>query len=250
MQPENKHSTVIVTGASRGIGAATALLLAECGYSVAVNYAHSRAQAEAIVERIQADGGRAAAIQADMGVEADVLRLFDEAERALGPVTALVNNAAVNLRDGDGSVEQLSWESAARVMAVNVVGPMVACREALKRMKRHGGGAIVNVTSEAAKFGGNRISAYASSKAAMNTFTVGFAREAAAHGVRVNAVSPGVIATDAHADASPERLAGLKNSIPLGRLGEPEEVARAVAWLLSAEASYVSGSILTVAGAR
>lgn len=233
----------IVTGASRGIGAATALGLAREGYAVAVNYQSNKQRADKIVSEIVSAGGKAVAIQADIGNAADVIRLFDEAERALGPVSALVNNAGVNLEAG--GVEHLAWDAAERMFAINVLGLMVCCREALARMKKTGGG-IVNVSSEAGRFGGNRISAYAASKAAVNTFTVGFAREAAAHHIRVNAVSPGIIDTEVHAG----KHEALKVSIPLGRIGRPEEVADVIVWLLSERASYVSGSIISVAGAR
>lgn len=241
--------TAIVTGASRGIGAAIAKLLAKEGYAVAVNYASSKAEAEAVVAEIEREGGRALAVQADMGREEEVLRLFATVKAQLPPLAALVNNAAVNLRDGDGSVHDVSWQSAERVMLVNVVGAMIAAREALKAMKETGGG-IVNITSEAARFGGNRIAAYASSKAALATFTVGFAREAAAHRVRVNALSPAIIATDAHIHGGPERLKALESSIPLGRMGSPEEVAEAVAWLLSEKSSYISGAVIPISGGR
>lgn len=242
--------TAIVTGASRGIGAATARLLAKQGYAVCVNYHQSQEEARAVVESITSEGGKAFAVQANMGVEKDILLLFDAVDKQLGNVTALVNNAAINPREGSGQVEDMTWRSIDFTFQVNTTGVFVACREALKRMKKAGGGAIVNVSSEAAKFGGNRMAHYAASKAALNTFTVAFAREAAAHNVRVNAISPGIIDTDAHKDASPERIAALQASLPLGRMGSPAEVANTIAWLLSDEASYVSGSNLTVAGAR
>lgn len=242
--------TAIVTGASRGIGAATAKLLAKKGYAVCVNYHQSQDEARAVVESITSEGGKAFAVQANMGVEKDILLLFDAVDKQFGNVTALVNNAAINPREGSGQVEDMSWRSLDFTFQVNTVGVFIACREALKRMKKTGGGAIVNVSSEAAKFGGNRMAHYAASKAALNTFTVAFAREAAAHNVRVNAISPGIIDTDAHKDASPERIAALQASLPLGRMGAPSEVANTIAWLLSDDASYVSGSNLTVAGAR
>ncbi len=244
------QKTAIVTGASRGIGAATARLLAKQGYAVCVNYHQSQEEARAVVESITSEGGKAFAVQANMGVEKDILLLFDAVDKQFGPVTALVNNAAINPREGSGQVEDMTWRSIDFTFQVNTVGVFIACREALKRMKKAGGGAIVNVSSEAAKFGGNRMAHYAASKAALNTFTVAFAREAAAHNVRVNAISPGIIDTDAHKDASPERIAALQASLPLGRMGSPAEVANTIAWLLSDDASYVSGSNLTVAGAR
>lgn len=242
--------TAIVTGASRGIGAATARLLAKQGYAVCVNYHQSQEEARAVVESITSEGGKAFAVQANMGVEKDILLLFDAVDKQFGPVTALVNNAAINPREGSGQVEDMTWRSIDFTFQVNTVGVFIACREAIKRMKKSGGGAIVNVSSEAAKFGGNRMAHYAASKAALNAFTVAFAREAAVHNVRVNAISPGIIDTDAHKDASPERIAALQASLPLGRMGSPAEVANTIAWLISDDASYVSGSVLSVAGAR
>jgi NAD(P)-dependent dehydrogenase (short-subunit alcohol dehydrogenase family) len=240
----------IVTGASRGIGAATARLLGARGYSVAVNYLRERAKAQGVADDICLKGGKAIAVQADMGVEADILRLFDTVDRDLGAVTALVNNAGLNRSHGSGAVEEMPWELVESVFRVNVLGVFAACREAVKRMKTAGSGAVVNVSSEAGRFGGNKMAHYAASKAAINTFTVAFAREAAAHNIRVNAVSPGIIDTDAHSAATPERLAALRASLPLGRMGTPAEVAETVAWLLSDAASYVSGSLVSVAGAR
>lgn len=240
----------IVTGASRGIGAATAIRLAAEGYAVCVNYHQSQEAAQNVVKAITANGGKAIAVQANMAVENDILGLFDKTDREFGPVTALVNNAAINPREGSGSVEEMSWRSIDLTFQTNIIGVMVACREAVKRMKKAGGGAIVNVSSEAGRFGGNRMAHYAASKAAVSTFTVAFAREVAASNIRVNAISPGVIATDAHKDATPERLANLNASLPMGRMGTSEEAAETIAWLLSEKASYVSGSVLTIAGGR
>ncbi len=233
---KQQQKIAIVTGASKGIGAACARKLAASGYKVCVNYRESRKEAEALAKEI---GG--IAVQADMGVEADIIRLFETVDRELGPVTALVNNAAVS---AVGPVEKLAWQELDTIFRVNVLGTFTACREALKRMK--GGGAIVNLSSEAAKFGGNQMAAYAASKAAVSTFTLAFAREAAAKGVRVNAVSPGIIDTEANSGIPAEKL----KSIPLGRMGKPEEVAETVVWLLSEQASYVSSAVLSVAGAR
>jgi len=235
----------IVTGASRGIGAATARLLGARGYAVAVAYHFQKAKAEEVAHSME----NAIIVQADMGVEGNITRLFETVDKQLGPVTALVNNAAINLKSGSGTVEEMPWEDVESVFKTNVVGVFASCREAVKRMKVAGGGAIVNVSSEAGRFGGNKMTHYAASKAAVNTFTVAFAREAAAHKIRVNAVSPGVIDTGVHGE-NPERLATLRASLPLGRMGKPEEVAETIVWLLSDAASYVSGSILTVAGAR
>jgi NAD(P)-dependent dehydrogenase (short-subunit alcohol dehydrogenase family) len=239
------QKTALVTGASRGIGAATARRLAAEGYAVCVNYHSNRDKAETLAKEI---GG--IAVQADIGAEADIVRLFASVEKQLGPITALVNNAALNRTHGSGTVEEMPYELLESVFRVNTFGTIIACREAVAHMKKAGGGAIVNVTSEAARFGGNRMTHYAASKAAVNSFTIGFAREVAAHNIRVNVVSPGVIDTDAHASATPERLAGLAASIPMGRMGSPEEVAETIAWLLSDKASYVSGAQLGVTGAR
>lgn len=244
------QKSVIVTGASRGIGAATAKKLAGEGYAVCVNYFKGEDEAKQVVDAITASGGKAFAVRGDMGVEKDILNIFDAADKQFGRLDALVNNAAINPREGSGQVEDMTWRSIDYTFQVNVTGIFIACREAIKRMKKSGGGAIVNVSSEAGKFGGNRMAHYAASKAAVNTFTVAFAREAAAHNVRVNAVSPGVIDTGAHRDASPERLAAITASLPMGRMGTPEEVAETIAWLLSDKAAYVSGSVLTIAGAR
>jgi NAD(P)-dependent dehydrogenase (short-subunit alcohol dehydrogenase family) len=240
----------LITGASRGIGAATAKKLAAEGYAVAVNYVGNKDKADSVVADIVKAGGKAISIQADMGKEDDILHMFETLDKELGPVTALVNNAALNRTHASGMVEEMTLEVLEAVYRVNVFGVFIACREAVKRMKQAGGGGIVNVSSEAGKFGGNRMTHYASSKAAINTMTIGFAREVAPHNIRVNVVSPGVIDTDAHATATPERLAGLKASIPMGRMGSPEEVAEAIYWLLSDSSSYVSGTILSVHGAR
>ncbi len=235
----------IVTGASRGIGAATALRLGADGYAVAVHYHTNADKAAEVVGAIIKAGGKAIAVQADMGVESDVVGLFAQVDKALGPVTALVNNAAAQCA---GPVEEVTLATLEATFSVNVFGTIIACREAMRRMKE--GNAIVNVSSESARFGGNKMSVYAASKAAIATFTIGFAREAAQRGIRVNTISPGVIDTDAHAGATPERLKILNASIPLGRMGRSDEAAAAIAWLLSEDASYVSGAVLPVTGAR
>lgn len=235
----------LVTGASRGIGQATAEMLASEGYAVCLNYFENQQKAERIASDIVRSGGKAFAVQADLGKEADIIRMFDQIDQTLGPITALVNNAAIIQSNGTGMVEDISWNELDAVFKVNVFGVFIACREAINRMKNNGGGAIVNVSSEAAKFGGNRMTAYASSKAAVNTMTIGIAREVAPYKIRVNSVSPGVINTN-NQEATQERLA----SIPLGRLGKPSEVAELILWLLSDKASYVSGATFSVNGAR
>lgn len=248
-----KPSTVIITGASRGIGAATAQLAAAHGFSVAVNYESGRSEVSEVVRSIGERGGRAAAIQADIGREADILRLFAETERELGPVCGLVNNAGVT--GGFARVEAVSAEALARMLAVNVTGAILCAREAVKRMStRRGGmgGAIVNISSLAARTGspGEWVH-YAASKGAIDTFTLGLAREVATEGIRVNAVAPGLVETGIHAaNGEPGRLERLKSTIPMGRPGRPEEIAEAVVWLLSPAASYVTGSILEVGGGR
>jgi NAD(P)-dependent dehydrogenase (short-subunit alcohol dehydrogenase family) len=238
----------IVTGASRGIGAAAAQLLAKQGYAVCVNYFTAAEKAHDIVAAIKKNNGHAIAVQADLSSEQDILNLFATVDQQLGPVTALVNNAGTN--GGICEVEHISSDRLEAVFATNVYGTFYACREAVKRMKQNGGGSIVNVSSEAAKFGGNKLAHYAASKAAINTFTIGFAREVAAHQIRVNAISPGVIDTDIHLESPPDRIQALKNSLPMGRMGTTEEVAKAIAWLLSTEATYLSGAIIPVTGAR
>ncbi len=244
---------LIVTGGSRGIGAAVSRLAASRGYDVAVNYVRDEAAALALVEEIQQAGGRAAAIQGDVGQEQDVVRLFQRAESELGPLSALVNNAAVT--GGFARVEALSAEALREVLAVNVAGSFLCAREAIRRMStRHGGrgGAIVNISSIAARIGsaGEWVH-YAATKGAIDTFTMGLAREVAAEGIRVNAVAPGMILTDLHASVGdPGRPARVAPLIPMGRPGLPKEVAEGVLWLLSPGASYTSGTILEIGGAR
>lgn len=238
----------IVTGASRGIGAATAKLLAERGYAVCVNYLNAQDKADEIVDAIRKQHGKAIAVKADMAVENDVLRLFDTVDKELGLVTALVNNAGTN--GGICEVEHIQADCLQTVFATNVFGTFYACREAVKRMKQTRGGTIVNVSSEAAKFGGNKLAHYAASKAAVNTFTIGFAREVAPFNIRVNVVSPGVIDTDMHASSPADRLQTLKNSLPMRRMGSADEVANTIMWLLSPDSSYLSGAIVPVTGAR
>jgi NAD(P)-dependent dehydrogenase (short-subunit alcohol dehydrogenase family) len=243
----------IVTGASRGIGAAIAKLLGANGYGVAVNYARDEAAAQSVVEHITGAGSRAVAIQADVSREADVLRLFESAERELGPIGALVNNAAIT--GGFARVEDVGSAALAQMLAVNVAGTILCAREAVRRMStRRGGagGAIVNISSIAARTGGvGEWVHYAASKGAVNTFTIGLAREVATEGIRVNAAAPGLVETGLHAaNGEPGRIARLSPSIPMQRAGTPEEIAQGVLWLLSDEASYVTGTILEIGGGR
>lgn len=246
-------AVLIVTGASRGIGAAVARLAGARGYAVAVNYARDAVAANAVAAAIRAAGGRAVAIQADVAHEADVLRLFVAAEDALGPLTALVNNAGIT--GGIARVEDVTAEAITRALAVNVTGSMLCAREAVRRMStRRGGagGAIVNLSSLAARTGGSgEWVHYAATKGAINSFTLGLAREVGDEGIRVNAVAPGLIETDLHAAAGvPDRPARMAPSVPMRRAGTPDEPAEAVLWLLSPAAAYVTGTIIEVGGGR
>lgn len=253
MSNQYERGTLIVTGASRGIGAAIAKLAGERRFSVAVNYANGEAEARAIAKEIISAGGRACAIQADVAREEDVIRLFETAERELGPIKALVNNAAIT--GGFSRVESVSADILTQVMAVNVTGAFLCAREAVRRMStRHGGsgGTIVNISSRAAHIGsaGEWVH-YAASKGAIDSFTIGLAREVATEGIRVNAVAPGLIETGLHvANGAPDRLERLAVTIPMLRPGTPLEVAQGVLWLLSPAASYTTGSILEVGGGR
>jgi NAD(P)-dependent dehydrogenase (short-subunit alcohol dehydrogenase family) len=244
---------VIVTGASRGIGAAIATLLASRGDAVAVNYSQDKAGAESVVAEITTAGGRAIAIPGNVSREDHVIQLFETAERELGPITGLVNNAAIT--GGFARVEDLQFDLIEKMLAVNVTGSILCAREAVRRMstKRGGnGGAIVNISSTSWRTGGTgEWVAYAASKGAINTFTIGLAREVADEGIRVNAVAPGLVETGLHAaNGAPDRLNRLSPSIPMQRAGTPNEIAEGVAWLLSSAASYTTGSILEIGGGR
>ncbi|MCB2215849.1 SDR family oxidoreductase [Desulfofustis glycolicus] len=244
---------MIVTGGSRGIGAATAKLAAVRGYVVCVNYLSNRTAADGVVEEITAAGGRALAVAADVSQEPDVMELFATVDGRLGRLSALVNNAGILERQS--RVDEIDGDRLQRVLAANVVGPFLCCREAVRRMStRHGGrgGAIVNVSSAAARLGspGEYVD-YAASKGAVDTLTIGLSREVAAEGVRVNGVRPGYIHTDIHASGGePGRVERLRTSLPMQRGGQPHEVAQAILWLLSAEASYVTGSFIDAAGGK
>lgn len=245
--------TLVVTGGGRGIGAATARLAAARGWAVCVNYRRERAAAEAVAAEIARAGGRAVAVAADVASEADVVRLFETAERELGPLEGLVNNAGILERQS--RVEDMDAARLTRVFAVNVVGAFLCAREAVRRMSRRrggAGGAIVNVSSLASRLGSpDEYVDYAASKGALDTLTVGLAKEVAAEGIRVNAVRPGLIYTEIHASGGePGRVDRLQNGVPMKRGGQPEEVARAILWLLSDEASYSSGTFIDVSGGR
>lgn len=246
-----RPGVLVVTGASRGIGRATAELAGRHGWAVCVNYRADADGAQAAVSAIEQAGGTAIAVRGDVAVEADILALFAAVDQRLGRVSALVNNAGI--AGPGGRIDELSATVLHDVFAANVFGSFLCTREALRRMStRHGGagGSIVFVSSQAAQFGGNLLGAYPASKAALNTLTVGLAREVAAEGVRVNAVSPGVIETDQLRAVTEERRARLMASLPTGRMGQPEEVAETILWLISDAASYVSGAIVPVHGAR
>jgi NAD(P)-dependent dehydrogenase (short-subunit alcohol dehydrogenase family) len=252
--PSNKQlGTLIVTGASRGIGAAIARLAAKRGYSVAVNYSTAESEARSVVEEIVSASGRACALRADIAREPDILRLFESAEHELGSITALVNNAGIT--GGFSRVESVTAKTLEQVLAVNVTGTILCAREAVRRMStKYGGsgGAIVNISSRAAKIGSaNEWVHYAASKGAIDSFTIGLAREVATEGIRVNAVAPGHIETGLHAaSGDPGRLKRVTPGIPMQRPGTAGEVAEAVLWLLSPAASYVTGTILEVGGGR
>jgi NAD(P)-dependent dehydrogenase (short-subunit alcohol dehydrogenase family) len=244
---------VIVTGGSRGIGAATARLAGARGFSVAVNYNSSPEAAGAVVDAIVAAGGRAVAIQADVSREADIVKLFDEAARLLGPVTALVNNAGITGRSS--KFNELTADDIEKVLRLNVTGTFLCAREAVKRMSTAlggRGGTIVNVSSAAATLGSpGEFVHYAASKSAINALTVGLAKEVALQGIRVNAVAPGMIDTEIHlSSGDPGRVARLVPTVPMARIGSAEEVAEAILFLLSDASSYVTGEIVRVAGGR
>lgn len=243
----------LVTGGSRGIGRATAILLARQGWRVAVNYVHRTAEAESVMAEIERQGGSAFAVQADIADEAQVMAMFADIDRQPEPLRALVNNAGILFQQS--TLEQLTAERINRVFATNVTGAFICCREAVKRMGHHhggGGGAIVNVSSAASRTGspGEYVD-YAASKGAMDTLTRGLSLEVAAQGIRVNGVRPGYIYTDMHADGGePQRVDRLASAIPMQRGGHPGEIASAIAWLLSDEASYVTGTFIDAAGGR
>jgi NAD(P)-dependent dehydrogenase (short-subunit alcohol dehydrogenase family) len=247
------NPVLLVTGGGRGIGAATALLAAKRGYAVAVNYASNSLAADEVVRAIRAGGGTAMAVQADVGDEAQVLAMFEKVDAKFGRLTALVNNAGVV--DVQARVDEMSVPRLERMFRINVIGSFVCAREAVRRMStRHGGegGAIVNISSGAARLGApGQYVDYAASKAAIDTFTIGLAKEVADEGIRVNAVRPGLIDTDIHASGGmPERAFDLAPSVPMKRTGTADEVAGAILWLLSAEASYTTMAILDVTGGR
>ncbi|UVL63466.1 SDR family oxidoreductase [Pseudomonas sp. B21-032] len=244
---------IVITGASRGIGAATARLAARAGYRICINYLRDDEAAQRVLAEVRELGADAIAVKADVSVEDEIVQLFQRVDAELGPVTALVNNAGTI--GHQSRVEEVSEFRLLKLMKTNVVGPMLCAKHALQRMStRHGGqgGSIVNVSSVAARLGSpNEYVDYAASKGALDTFTVGLAKEVAGEGVRVNAVRPGYIFTDFHAlSGDPQRVSKLEPGIPMGRGGQAEEVAEAILWLLSDQASYSTGSFLDLGGGR
>jgi NAD(P)-dependent dehydrogenase (short-subunit alcohol dehydrogenase family) len=249
----NLDEVLLVTGGSRGIGAATALLAARKGYAVAVNYTRNEEAAGEVVRAIRSAGGRAEAIRADVADESQVLEMFAQVDGKLGRLTALVNNAGIV--DRAARVDEMSVERLKRMFDINVIGSFLCAREAVRRMStRHGGlgGAIVNVSSAAARLGApGQYVDYAAAKGAIDSFTIGLAKEVAAEGIRVNAVRPGLIETEIHASGGlPNRVKDLQHLVPMQRGGSAEEVAQAIVWLLSAEASYTTMSLVDVSGGR
>lgn len=248
-----KNKVVLVTGGSRGIGRSTALLLADHGYRVAVNYVNNALAAQQVVNEIKAKGGEALAIQADISDENQVVAMFGKIADQMGPLDALVNNAGILFQQS--TIENLSAARINRVLNTNVTGYFLCCREAVKVMsKRHGGqgGAIVNVSSAASRLGApNEYIDYAASKGAVDSLTTGLSLEVAAYGIRVNAVRPGLIYTEMHASGGEAgRVDRVGARLPMQRGGQPEEVAQAIVWLLSDAASFVTGSFIELAGGR
>lgn len=253
MATESQAPVILITGGSRGVGAATARLAAAQGYDVAISYVSNEAAAQAVVADVRAEGRRALAVRADSAEPEQVVRLFTAIDQEFGRLDVLVNNAAIIARQS--RVEDLTFERIQRIFAVNAIGPMLCAQQAARRMsQRHDGrgGAIINVSSGAARLGSpNEYVDYAASKGALETFSIGFSKEVAREGIRVNVVRPGHIYTEMHASGGePGRVDRIKDTVPMGRGGQPEEVARAILWLAGAEASYVTGTFIDVTGGK
>ncbi|MBQ2649633.1 MAG: SDR family oxidoreductase [Achromobacter sp.] len=253
MATESQAPVILITGGSRGVGAATARLAAAQGYDVAISYVSNEVAARAVVADVQALGRRALAVRADSADPQQVSHLFAAIDQAFGRLDVLVNNAAIIARQS--RVEDLTFERMQRIFAVNAIGPMLCAQQAARRMsQRHNGrgGAIINVSSGAARLGSpNEYVDYAASKGALESFTIGFSKEVAREGIRVNCVRPGHIYTEMHASGGePGRVDRIKDTVPMGRGGQPEEVARAILWLAGAEASYVTGTFVDVTGGK
>ena len=253
MSTAEQAPVILVTGGSRGVGAATARLAAARGYDVAFSFLSDEAAARAVAAEVEAAGRRALPVRADNADPAQVARLFAAVDRAFGRIDVLVNNAAMLARQS--RLEDLGFERMQRVFAVNAIGPILCAQQAVRRMShRHGGrgGVVINVSSASARLGSpNEYVDYAASKGAVETFTTGFAKEVAREGIRVNCIRPGHIYTEMHASGGePGRVDRVRDTIPMGRGGQPEEVARAILWLASAEASFVTGTFLDVTGGK
>ncbi|MDO1529572.1 glucose 1-dehydrogenase [Fulvimonas sp. R45] len=253
MSSTSQAPLILVTGGSRGVGAATARLAAAQGYDVAISFVSDEPAALAVASDVEAAGRRALPVRADSADPQQVTRLFAEIDRAFGRIDVLVNNAAIIARQS--RLEDLEFERIQRIFAVNAIGPILCAQQAAKRMShRHGGhgGSVINISSTSARLGSpNEYVDYAASKGALETFTTGFAKEVAREGIRVNCVRPGHIYTDMHASGGePGRVDRIRDSIPMGRGGQPEEVARAILWLASAEASFITGTFLDVTGGK
>ncbi len=253
MPIDSPGRVLLITGAGRGIGAVTASLAAARGYAVCVNYRSNREAAAQVVHDITMAGGAAVAVPGDVSVEADVVRVFETCDQALGPLTGLVNNAGIV--DVKARVDDMDTARLQRMFAINVFGSFLCARQAVRRMStKHGGrgGAIVNVSSAASRIGspGEYVD-YAASKAAIDAFTIGLSKEVATEGIRVNAVRPGIVRTEIHASGGqPDRIDRIAPLVPMQRAGHPDEIAHAILWLLSDEASYTTGALLDVAGGR
>lgn len=253
MDPKQRAPVILITGGGRGVGAATARLAAAQGYDVAISFVANQTAASAVADDVRAAGRQALAVRADGAMPDQVAQLFAAIDRVFGRIDVLVNNAAVLSRQC--RVEDLAFDRMQRIFAVNAIGPILCAQQAAKRMStRHGGrgGSIVNISSAAARLGSpNEYVDYAASKGALETFTTGFSKEVAREGIRVNCVRPGHIYTEMHASGGePGRVDRIKETIPLGRGGQPEEVAHAILWLASAEASFVTGAFVDVTGGK